>query len=586
MIKNNQKLIDLLTAKIDEAKAKTNGHASKNEPDTVSGSPLDDEAIIERCRSAKNAAKFEALFDHGDVHTYHGGDDSVADLALLGILTHYTQDPAQLEGLIFSSALGQREKWRRRRDYRARTIEKALSDVGETFDWGTQREREYNHHGTGGGHTDDDYIRDEPRIVWFHELGKPKPRQFVIEKIARKGYPLVVYGAGGVAKSFAALAGGIAIASEGGLRNWMGLRVLEHGYVLYLDFELDQDEQHARVVEICNGLGVDIPKRLAYLSGRGMDRADAFAQAHDFTKDYKAVAIVVDSVGQAITGDMDKNHAVNAFFRDHIEPFSLWGTTPILVDHEGKRQSGEKHKDKTIIGGVYKANNARGVLQFILEEYDKDEHRLDIRVRVPKINFEPPEPFGISITFEPEKVSIETRILPDEELLDEEREPLRKRVYAALITEPLSVIDLSQTTGAAVGSVRNTLSQLMGEHLVAATAARPKLYYRLDGPGPDDEYNHHRPTPGVSGDDDTRERPDEPRLGDLISVAEFFANPPDWLIAELPLYRENPGGYFKPLCAHVAAVLLGDHDDARVPRLREEVKKELAALGEPLPEEE
>ncbi len=556
-IGDGQELIDWLADRMqgaDKAKSKSNGHATPRPGD--GGSSRRDETIIEKCRAAENAAKFEALFDRGDVRTYHGGDDSAADLALVSILAFYTRDPDQLEGIFSASVLGQREKWRRRADYRARTIEKALSSGGETFNGG--REREYNHHGTGGGHTDDDYIRDEPRIVWFHELGKPKPRRFVIEKIARKGYPLIVYGAGGVAKSFAALAGGIAIASEGGLRNWMGLRVLEHGYVLYLDFELDQDEQHARVAELCTGLGVDIPKRLAYLSGRGMNRADAFAQAHDFTKDYKAVAVVVDSVGQAITGDMDKNYAVNAFFRDHIEPFSLWGTTPILVDHEGKRQSGEKHKDKTIIGGVYKANNARGVLQFILEEYDKDEHRLDIRVRVPKINFEPPEPFGISITFEPEKVSIETRILPDEELLDEEREPLRKRVYAALITEPLSVIDLSQTTGAAVGSVRNTLSQLMGEHLVAATTARPKLYYRLDGPGPDDEYNHHRPTPGVSGDDDTRERPDEPRLGEPATVAEFFARAPDWLTSQLKVYRRDPIRHFKPLCSAVAAEVLGD----------------------------
>jgi len=567
VIGDGQELVDLLMGRMkaaDEAKAKTNGHATSGI--SRSSPALTDEEVIELCRAAKNAPKFEALYDHGDANTYHGGDDSAADLALLGILKYYTQDPDQLESLFSASALGQRDKWRRRHDYREKTIRKALAEPGETFQGG--REREYNHHGTGGGHTDDDYIRGEPRIVWFHELGKPKPRQFVIEKIARKGYPLVVYGAGGVAKSFAALAGGIAIASEGGLRNWMGLRVLEHGYVLYLDFELDQDEQHARVTELCNGLGVDIPKRLAYLSGRGMDRADAFAQAHDFTKDYKAVAIVVDSVGQAITGDMDKNHAVNAFFRDHIEPFSLWGTTPILVDHEGKRQSGEKHKDKTIIGGVYKANNARGVLQFILEEYDKDEHRLDIRVRVPKINFEPPEPFGISITFEPEKVSIETRILPDEELLDEEREPLRKRVYAALITEPLSVIDLSQTTGAAVGSVRNTLSQLMGEHLVAATAARPKLYYRLDGPGPDDEYNHHRPTPGVSGDDDTRERSDEP-----TTVAEFFATPPDWLTSQLKVYRQDPARHFEPLCSAVAAVVLGD--GARGGEVADEARKAL-----------
>lgn len=158
----------------------------------------------------------------------------------------------------------------------------------------------------------------------------------------------------------------------------------------------------------------------------------------------------------------------------------------------------------------------------ILDEYDKDDHRLDIRVRVPKINSEPPEPFGISITFESEQVSIKTRILPDEELLDEEREPLRKRIYAALATDELSVLDIVRIVGAAEGSVRNTLSSLKREGLVDATTSRPKLYYQTGKPGPStgrDEYHHHRPIPGVSGDDDTRE--DGP-----LSVAGMFARPP------------------------------------------------------------
>ena len=67
--------------------------------------------MIERCRATENAEIFVALFDHGDVHAHHGGDDSAADLALLGIMRFYTQDEAQLERLFSSSALGRREKW-------------------------------------------------------------------------------------------------------------------------------------------------------------------------------------------------------------------------------------------------------------------------------------------------------------------------------------------------------------------------------------------------------------------------------------------------------------------------------------------
>ena len=52
-----------------------NGHHKGN------GVRLKDEEIIELCRKAKNAPKFEDLFDQGDVSSY-AGDDSAADQAL------------------------------------------------------------------------------------------------------------------------------------------------------------------------------------------------------------------------------------------------------------------------------------------------------------------------------------------------------------------------------------------------------------------------------------------------------------------------------------------------------------------------
>jgi len=92
-----------------------------------------DEEIIALCRKAENAPKFEALFDHGDTSLY-AGDESRADEALACLLAFYTQDEAQLERLMTASALGQREKWRRREDYRRMTIQKALAFTREHYD--------------------------------------------------------------------------------------------------------------------------------------------------------------------------------------------------------------------------------------------------------------------------------------------------------------------------------------------------------------------------------------------------------------------------------------------------------------------
>src|SRR5829696_9432087 len=153
---------------------KTNGHST---PRPASGSPApSDEDVIEKCRAAKNAAKFSDLFDHGDVHAHHGGDASVADLALLGILAYWTQDEAQLERLVSSSALGWREKWRHRDDYRKRTIKRALPEPGdEVYDW-TKNERgrllSSSTNSLRDLSDDDNNEEDLEDIIWFSEQGE------------------------------------------------------------------------------------------------------------------------------------------------------------------------------------------------------------------------------------------------------------------------------------------------------------------------------------------------------------------------------------------------------------------------------
>src|SRR5215208_3994476 len=249
----DQDLIDHLARWMDTPDPKTtqtNGHATPRSTSSISA-PSDEE-VIQKCRGAENAAKFADLFEHGDVHTYHNGDASVADLALLSMLAFWTQDAAQLERIFSSSGLGQRDKWRGRDDYRKRTIQKALADLGETYKWPREREQLLSSSPASPlvkGSDDDN--SEALEFVWFSELGEPPEREFLIEKIGPKGYPITAFGAGGVAKSFAMLAAGVAIASASGVDDWLGLRVLEHGHVLYLDFELDADEQHRRVRDLC-----------------------------------------------------------------------------------------------------------------------------------------------------------------------------------------------------------------------------------------------------------------------------------------------------------------------------------------------
>jgi putative DNA primase/helicase len=58
------------------------------------------------------------------------------------------------------------------------------------------------------------------------------------------------------------------------------------------------------------------------------------------------------------------------------------------------------------------------------------------------------------------------------------------------------------------------------------------------------------------------------------TVADFFSNPPDWFVSQLEVYRRNPTRHLPPLCAAVAAEVLGD--GLRGDEVCEAVERELA----------
>jgi RecA-family ATPase len=460
-------------------------------------SVLSDDQVIELCRKAKNAAKFSHLFDAG--HTDDYSSASEADMALISIMAFYSQDFGQLDRLYQQSAL-MRPKWQRN-DYRERTINRVLANLTETYQPvdGASLSLSSSPDPLYMPSDDDNYAG----VVWFSNLGEPKKREYLLKDVCAKGYPLVAFGAGGVAKSFAMLSAGIAIA--GGLDEWFGLRVLDHGYVLYADFELDLDEQHRRVRDLCAGLGIGIPDKLAYLSGVGVTNEKAFSHILRFCKEYEAKTVVLDSMGLAMQGDMEQAKDVLAFHAKYINPIRRAGATPFIVDHEGKRQAGEKHRDKSPFGSAYKAWAARSILQFELDEYNRETGELDIRVRQTKTNFGPQlEPFGVRFTFECEKVSTETYELEDAELAEEESVPARDRIIGALHSESATRHELEKLTGLSGGTIRNKLSDLMKDELVEVEGyqGRAKVYSLLSSsPNTYRGTNGDDKNPGVSEDD-------------------------------------------------------------------------------------
>ncbi len=95
-------------------------------------SRLTDEEILSKCRSVENAGKFEELW-RGIISRYPSASE--ADMALIGLLTRYTQDPVQVDRLFRQSGL-MRDKWDERRGehtYGEGTIQTALTHSTETY---------------------------------------------------------------------------------------------------------------------------------------------------------------------------------------------------------------------------------------------------------------------------------------------------------------------------------------------------------------------------------------------------------------------------------------------------------------------
>jgi hypothetical protein len=86
-----------------------------------------DYQIWEKASSAENGAKFLSLWN-GDIFTYHQGDHSAADFAIINIIAFYTQNREQIKRIFRTSALGKRDKALREK-YVDDTISKAFDRI-------------------------------------------------------------------------------------------------------------------------------------------------------------------------------------------------------------------------------------------------------------------------------------------------------------------------------------------------------------------------------------------------------------------------------------------------------------------------
>jgi DNA polymerase-1 len=312
---------------------------------------------------------------------------------------------------------------------------------------------------------------EESRTLRVERFGSlPKytgTRPSVIRGIFPKGFPTSIYGEGGIAKSTIALHMCMSIAS--GKKQWLGYPIDQPSPCLYVDFELDREEQGTRAQRIAKGMGIEVPDDLHYLWASGFRFSEVFPLILGAVDELGVRVIALDSLGMALEGDALKGAVVIDFFRDRIDGLKRRGVSVLIVDHQSALRPGESYQNKAQYGSVYKGYLSRSRLQLELDERNEEGTRVIVRQN--KTNFGAPQvPFAVRTLFEENKIVLKREALSEEDLREECVLNATDRVLLCLLDGPSYPADLQEKTGLA--GVGNIITKLKRKELIELTGQK------------------------------------------------------------------------------------------------------------------
>ena len=314
--------------------------------------------------------------------------------------------------------------------------------------------------------TDDEPVTASPKdtlkVISFADIPEPGPVSFLVNDFIPEGHISLLYGDGGAGKSYLALCLAACIATGKPFLD----RETQSGKVLYVDFELDTAVQGQRAYCVARGLGLEKPPSgLLYCSRQDVETTSLNAILYEIEKEIEEDDIkltVIDSFGAAVEGDPEAARDVCAFFR------KLKGLgTVLMLDHQSKLGTGQKYKDKTAFGSVYKTNLSRNVWQ--LQGLDSTDGKAVLAMHHKKTNFGPLRDslgltmnFGQSFTVELSEISAEHA---PELGIDYE-------IKTYLKEKDATAEEMADATGHPVKTIKNHLTRLKGAGKVIDTGER------------------------------------------------------------------------------------------------------------------
>lgn len=321
--------------------------------------------------------------------------------------------------------------------------------------------------GAGYQGRSDGHSKRTLKAVRFRDLTDPGEREYWLEGLVLRAYVSTLYGDGGVAKSLLALA--LAIAVAGGARRFLG-RQVRNTAVLFVDFELDEEEQYRRACQLARGADLEEPPEGPYyLSALGHSPQEALGIALKECARLQVGLCIVDSYGLALQDNAEDASAIIKFNARHLEPFRAEGVAVLIIDHQSKPQGGQRYQDKRQFGSTYKGLLARSVIQ--VEAKRRGENSLTVTLRQTKHNFGAlAEPFGAKLDFSPDSVKVGEATLNATEIAGEQPPNATDRVMSVLESGPAHYPqEIAEATGLAVKTVKNVLTEFRKQRVVEPT---------------------------------------------------------------------------------------------------------------------
>jgi hypothetical protein len=314
------------------------GGAPPAEPSSSASSTLTDAEVVRLAENAKNGDEFSLVYRGGGQFK----SNSERDLSLASRLSFWTQDAAQVERIMWGSGCV-REKWTKHRTYLRDTIEKALSNISETYTAPGGRARPIRNGKDPGesGEAPEPVQESRPRFERI-DLGEPiesgmEPAEMLVPDVLYAGSVHGIYSAGGKGKTFFAL--------------WLIKQVIDQDRPVML---LDQENGVRIISERLRALGISaeqVRRNLYYYPFPSMPlQAEVSAEFEEMLDEVQPALVVFDSwINFLASAGLDENSSVDiALWSDaYSQKARQRGMAILLLDHipkEGNTARGSGRK--------------------------------------------------------------------------------------------------------------------------------------------------------------------------------------------------------------------------------------------------